>query len=312
LSLAQYLESIHAPKALVDFLKSRATWLFGRNFSEINATHLFDAFTFDTKKGDIEFFLPTDDPLRPRGGTEVFAQAIAKEIPTQLVHYKATVEGIRSESVDGKVSVKIVDQDWQSFDYVICTIDLIDLRKIKYSIKGMSQEVNNAIQKSQYSNIGNVYISFAGKPWEDAHHFGYVFDVSGYVASPVITGRDFGILKIYMGGDLVVKLARASESERVEWVRQTVQDLNKIWPTAGEKFKKDGSRFLFYPDLNAYSGSDGPGKYFVGKRYFGPFGRFFMAGEFNSAKGQEGFTGTGVTSAIESVQNILKREGTRK
>ncbi|HEX8890032.1 MAG TPA: FAD-dependent oxidoreductase [Pyrinomonadaceae bacterium] len=175
-----------------------------------------------------------------KGGTDLLPKAMAARLASKI-RYGSPVVRIEQDAREVKVTYSQAGAtETLSTDYLICAIPFSILKEIEVA-PDFSAEKRRAIRELPYTSATRVYVQSRSKYWTSAG-----LGVSAYTDLPVMaivnstlnqTGAR-GILESYMAGENARRVARMTESERLEF---TATEMEKVYPGIRKNFEGGAS-----------------------------------------------------------------------
>jgi monoamine oxidase len=175
-----------------------------------------------------------------KGGTDLLPKALAAHLASKI-RYGSPVVKIEQDS--RRVSVTYLQagaRETINADYLVCAIPFSILKDIEVAPQ-FSPEKRRAIRELPYTSATRVYVQSKSEYWTGAG-----LGVSAYTDLPVMAIVNStlnqpgtrGILESYMAGENARRVAKMSESERLDF---TSIEMEKVYPGIRKNFEGGAS-----------------------------------------------------------------------
>ncbi len=307
-----------------DYIELKIVSTQGKRLEELSSLKLLEAidvlFKSNSKDGYnwIKTYAAHDEKFRLKGGTIELINTLAKQLDPKIMNMNH-----RLLSISGGDRYELTFRTLQgtkvhNFDYVILTLPLYALGKIKFEkIPNFPLvQLKDLVSNTRFTSVAKIFLHFDKPVWRDYKHFGGTYHPEGFTTwsasnglkktPPIVTQA------IYVAGQQARDLALDKANQREDFAKIVVDRFESLWPGSQQSYQrvrsqcrvKNGNKKcpieISYWDM-AYSGAQPAGKYSEGLEFkLGPVDGLYFGGTYFSDRHDSSFMNGAVKSALKS------------
>ena len=307
-----------------DYIELKILSTQGKRLEELSSLKLLEAidvlFKSNPKDGYnwIKTYSAHDEKFRLKGGTIQLINALVKHLDPKRINMNH-----RLLSISGGDRYQLtfsVPQGTKvhNFDYVILTIPIYALGKIKFENipKFPSDQLKELVSNIHFTSVAKVYLHFDKPVWRDYKHFGGTYHPEGFTTWSASNGLKqkptIVTQAIYVTGQQARDLASDKANQREDFAKKVVRRFESLWPGSQQSYQRVRSQCRVNNGNKncpiemsywgrAYSGAQPAGKYSEDLKFkLGPVDGLYFGGTYFSDRHDSSFMNGAVKSALKS------------